>query len=130
MWSRGIMPPNGVSVSCILLTVPVVKDVVVVVNIADWRYQTALPCLPCCPWTVPARLLPAPGCPGFPPRSRPPAQSETGFPLPRRCFGLHGQRFLPSGFPDLRFGGSQRLHHLRQPQPPDPVCGPEPSCRR
>ena len=39
------MPPNGVSVSCILLTVPVVKDVVVVVNIADWAIpnRTSLP---------------------------------------------------------------------------------------
>ena len=45
MWSSGTMPPRGVRVSCMLLTVPVVKDVVVVVNIADWAMpnRTSLP---------------------------------------------------------------------------------------
>jgi len=36
MWSMGTIPPNGVRVSCILLTVPVVKEVVTVVNRDDW----------------------------------------------------------------------------------------------
>ena len=45
MCSKGIMPPRGVRVSCMLLTVPVVKEVVVVVNMADWAMpnRTSLP---------------------------------------------------------------------------------------
>ena len=39
------MPPRGVKVSCILLTVPVVNEVVVVVNMADCAMpkRTSLP---------------------------------------------------------------------------------------
>ena len=45
MCKSGIIPPSGVRVSCILLTVPVVKEVVVVVNIADCAMpnRTSLP---------------------------------------------------------------------------------------
>ena len=35
MCNNGTIPPNGVNVSCMLLTVPVVKDVVTVVNKED-----------------------------------------------------------------------------------------------
>ena len=56
MWSSGTMPPKGVKVSCMLLTVPVVKDVVVVVNIADWAMpnRTSLPSMLPMDWDKPA----------------------------------------------------------------------------
>ena len=55
MCSRGIMPPSGVRVSCILFTVPVVKEVVTVVNIADCAMpkRTSLPSILPMAWSRP-----------------------------------------------------------------------------
>ena len=55
MCSRGIMPPSGVRVSCILFTVPVVKEVVTVVNIADCAIpkRTSLPSILPMAWSRP-----------------------------------------------------------------------------
>ena len=55
MCSRGTMPPRGVRVSCMLLTVPVVKDVVTVVNRADWAMpkRTSLPSMLPMDWLRP-----------------------------------------------------------------------------
>ena len=54
--SSGIIPPSGVRVSCMLLTVPVVKEVVVVVNIADCAMpkRTTLPSMLPMDWLSPA----------------------------------------------------------------------------
>ena len=55
MCSRGIMPPRGVKVSCMLLTVPVVNEVVVVVNMADCAMpkRTSLPSMLPMDWLRP-----------------------------------------------------------------------------
>ena len=59
MCRRGTIPPRGVNVSCILLTVPVVKDVVVVVKSADWATpnRTSFPSMLPILWLTPAASI-------------------------------------------------------------------------
>ena len=56
MCNNGTRPPNGVNVSCILLTVPVVNEVVTVVNNDDCAIpkRTSLPSIFPIVCTIPA----------------------------------------------------------------------------
>ena len=54
----GVIPPSGVSVSCMLLTDPVVAAVVTVVNREDWAIpnRTSLPSMLPCEASMPSWL--------------------------------------------------------------------------
>ncbi|MNP30119.1 hypothetical protein D3C76_1231780 [compost metagenome] len=57
--ARGVMPPSGVSVSCILLTLPVVAAVVTEVNSEDCGIpkRTSLPSMLPCEDSIPSALI-------------------------------------------------------------------------